>query len=477
VGSWQLYNGEGFTAAAEIPTNEWVRLKLEVKGSQARVFLGEPAQPVLVMNELKHGACSGAIGLSAPADRSAYFSNFRYRADDDLVFDPPPQVTPPLGMLRNWELSQAFEMSQIDPERTPEEQGLTEITWTAVTGEPSGLVDIARHVGRTGSPADCVFARTTIHCDSDRRRPLSFGYSDAVCVFLNGRIVFLGSSAYRQRDPSFLGIVGLFDNVYLPLKEGDNELMLAVIESFGGWGFMCQDGDAIVQDPRLTQLWELRRALRYPESVVYDRKRDVIYVSNYYAGGNEFISKVTRDGHIEDLRWAEGLNRPTGLCMYNDRLFAVERAGLAEIDPDTGEIAARHPITGAAFANDVAFDETGAAYITDSNRSVIYCMHDGAVDIWLEGEMIGDPNGICVVGDEVVWGNSADGSIKAASLSDKSVRTIATLGPGEATELLNTTVRNRYCADLEFIPDRGLLVIPSLYDNRIVAYELARSAE
>lgn len=30
------------------------------------------------------------------------------------------------------------------------------------------------------------------------------------------------------------------DAVYLPLKKGNNELVLAVTEFFGGWGFICQ---------------------------------------------------------------------------------------------------------------------------------------------------------------------------------------------------------------------------------------------
>ncbi|UCD75730.1 MAG: SMP-30/gluconolactonase/LRE family protein [Phycisphaerales bacterium] len=504
IGSWQLYSGEGFTAPAEIPTDEWVKLKLEVKGTQARVFLGESDLPVLVVNELKHGPGVGTIGLTAPADRTAYFSNFRYRSDDGLVFDPPPQVTPPMGMIRQWEISQAFEASQLDLEQTPNAQGLADITWTSVEGEPGGLVDIGRHVGRTGGPVDCVYARTTLHADADELRTIGFGYSDAVVMFLNGQIVFLGNSAYRQRDPSFLGIVGLNDNVYLPLKKGDNELLLAVVESFGGWGFMCQDGSAVIQHERLTKAWELRRTLRYPESVVYDQKRGVMYASNFYAGGREFLSKISLDGRIEELQWVSGLSRPTGLCIHEDRLFAVDRTGLVEIDIDTAQIAARHPVPEARFINDVAFDEAGAAYITDSAGAAIHRLHNGEAEVWLEGEAVSDPNGICVVGDEVVFGNSGDGSLKAVNLHNKSVRTIVSLGPGsivdgirpdgeggfiisdfngrvfavaaegEMTELLNTTVRNEYCADLEYIPDRGLLVIPSLYDNRIVAYEVAQ---
>ena len=45
-------------------------------------------------------------------------------------------------------------------------------------------------------------------------------------------------------DPGFLGIVDAQDDaVYLPLKKGSNELMLAVSELGGGWGFVCRLAD------------------------------------------------------------------------------------------------------------------------------------------------------------------------------------------------------------------------------------------
>ena len=51
-------------------------------------------------------------------------------------------------------------------------------------------------------------------------------------------------SAQNFRDPGFLGIVNPEnDAVYLPLKKGTNELMLAVSELGGGWGFICRLAD------------------------------------------------------------------------------------------------------------------------------------------------------------------------------------------------------------------------------------------
>jgi hypothetical protein len=61
---------------------------------------------------------------------------------------------------------------------------------------------------------------------------------------LNGKILYRGRSAQGFRDPGFLGIVNPEnDAAYLPLKKGRNELMLALSELGGGWGFICRLAD------------------------------------------------------------------------------------------------------------------------------------------------------------------------------------------------------------------------------------------
>ena len=39
------------------------------------------------------------------------------------------------------------------------------------------------------------------------------------------------------------GTIGLFDKIYLPLREGDNEVWFAVSERFGGWGIQAEFDD------------------------------------------------------------------------------------------------------------------------------------------------------------------------------------------------------------------------------------------
>jgi hypothetical protein len=84
-----------------------------------------------------------------------------------------------------------------------------------------------------------VYARTRIEVDRDQVGKLEIGYSDEVGVFLNGQVIYRGRSAQNFRDPDFLGIMSAdHDAVFLPLKKGANELILAVGELGGGWGFI-----------------------------------------------------------------------------------------------------------------------------------------------------------------------------------------------------------------------------------------------
>jgi hypothetical protein len=86
-----------------------------------------------------------------------------------------------------------------------------------------------------------IYARTNIESEREQVKKLDIGYSDDVSVFLNGKILYRGRSAQNFRDPAFLGIISADDDaVYLPLKKGTNELLLAVSELGGGWGFVCR---------------------------------------------------------------------------------------------------------------------------------------------------------------------------------------------------------------------------------------------
>ncbi len=508
IAGWQLYNGEGYTAGVSFPADEWVHVRVEVSGRQARVFIADSQEPALIIDDLKHGVSKGSIGVFGPRNKTACFSNFRYKTGADLRFDAPAPAETPPGMITEWQLSETYQYSQVDEEAYPDEQDLGDLTWRTVTTESSGLLDISRYFGRSGRGPDCIFARATIFAERAETRKFDFGYSDRVSVFLNGTLLFLGSSLYQERDPSFLGIVTLSDAIFLRLKKGENELLLLVTETFGGWGLKFQDATAIFQDERLKSSWQIEKSFLVPESVTYDPLKDVLYVSNFDAYNRsaaeegQFISVITPDGEIENLKWVTGLVKPTGLAVHGNRLFAVERRGLTEIDTESGEILRTHQLPQAAFSNDVTVDESGFAYVSDSQRSVIYRLANGVVEEWLSGVEIQNPNGLHAVGGKLIVGSNGDRSVKSVDIARKSVTTIAKLGPGiidgvktddkgnylvtqtegrvyrisragEVTKLLDTSAPGRYTADFEYVEGKDLLVIPTFADNGVVAYELA----
>ena len=504
---WQLYSGEGYTSGADIPTNEWIHLRMEFSGKQARVYLGETKQPALVINDLKHGVSKGTIGLYNSKDKSAFFSNFKYRIDNTLKFDPAPKIETPPGMIAEWELSRAFKATQRDTEHYPDEKELAEVKWKKVEAEPPGLVNISRYVQFSRTEPEFIMAKTTIHSEKDQMKKFFFGYSDEISIFLNGKILFSGNSAYRSRDPSFLGIVGLFDAVHLPLKRGENELLLLITESFGGWGFMFQDGTAVFLHESLKKAWETTRAFFMPESTVFDPVRNVIYVSNYdgynrsQKEGKQFISKISLDGRIEKLKWIEGLFNPKGMVVFQDKLYAAEIRSLVEIDINAGQIANRYPAPGSIFLNDVAVDKSGNIYVSDSAKHVIYKFSDGQFEEWLEGDEIKNPNGLHIQGGQLLVGNNGDHSLKSFDLLDKKIRFIVNLGPGiidgistdqdgdfivsqwegklfritsegQITKLLDMTAPKVYTADFTYISEKNLIIIPTFFGNRVIAYKI-----
>jgi len=507
LAGWQLYNGAGFTNSVRFPLSEWVPVRIEVAGRQARVFVGGTGTPCLDVHDLKHGLSKGAVALFG--EGAAYFSNVRVRPDESLRLPPPPPVYPVPGVIMDWELSKGFPALLLDTSRYPEAGMLAEAGWQKVSAEPSGLVDISRTVRFNGAEPETVFARAVIRPAEGRKAlKLDFGYSDTVDIFLNGTLIFSGDSSYRRRDPSSLGIIGYWDSINLTLRKGDNELLLAVNEGFGGWGFMCRDASAVFATPGVAKVWETPKTLRVPESAAYDSARKVVYVSIYdpttpsKGQGRQAIARINLDGKALEPAWVPGLNNPTGLAVRGDRLFVVEREHLAEINIPTGTIVKRTAVPSPVFLNDVAADpDSDRVFISDSGKNAIFLYDGRSVAEWLSGADIRQPNGLLVWGGRLFVGTSGDGSVKAVDLKTKAVTVLVRLGPGivdgiagddsgaflvsqnegrlflvtpegRISKILDTTTVRMNLADLCYCPEAGLAVVPTYVDGRIAAFKI-----
>lgn len=64
-----------YESYVDLETGAWTHVKVEVSGLRARLFVNGAAQPTLIVNDLKRGATSGAVGLWIGAGTEAYFRN------------------------------------------------------------------------------------------------------------------------------------------------------------------------------------------------------------------------------------------------------------------------------------------------------------------------------------------------------------------------------------------------------------------
>lgn len=67
-----------YESYADMVPGKWTRLRIEVEGSRARLFVGGARQPALIVNDLRHGAGAvGGVALWVGSGTEGYFSNVR----------------------------------------------------------------------------------------------------------------------------------------------------------------------------------------------------------------------------------------------------------------------------------------------------------------------------------------------------------------------------------------------------------------
>ena len=62
---------------ADLAPGEWTKVKIEVQGNKARLYVHDAPQPTLLVNDLKQGQSKGAIALWVGPGTIAHFANLR----------------------------------------------------------------------------------------------------------------------------------------------------------------------------------------------------------------------------------------------------------------------------------------------------------------------------------------------------------------------------------------------------------------
>ena len=68
---------EKYESYVDLVPAEWTKVKIEVRGEQARLYIHGNAQPTLLVNDLKLGMAKGAVALFIGPGTIAHFSDLR----------------------------------------------------------------------------------------------------------------------------------------------------------------------------------------------------------------------------------------------------------------------------------------------------------------------------------------------------------------------------------------------------------------
>ena len=154
---------------------------------------------------------------------------------------------------------------------------------------------------------------------------------------------------------------------------------------------------------KLTKLWESEAALKVPESVRFDAKRKVLYVSNidgepWVADGKGSIAKLGLDGKVIAAEWVTGLDCPKGLALSADGkwLYAADIGGIVVIDIKKGKIKQKIAIPEGVQLNDLVADDKDTLYVSDSKGKKVYVVKDGKPSVYLDETVLKGPNGLLV---------------------------------------------------------------------------------
>jgi streptogramin lyase len=201
-----------------------------------------------------------------------------------------------------------------------------------------------------------------------------------------------------------------------------------------------------------------------PENLVYDPQANVYLVANINGqpralDANGFISRVSPDGKVLNLKWIDGsraatrLDGPKGLAIHGDTLAVADIGVVRFFNRRTGASLGVRIVPG-QLMNDVAFGSDGSLYVTDTgpdagkpdtvDHDAIYRLLPGSIKTIAKSDDLFGPDGIVVQANGIVYATFKGNRVEHIATSGAR-HTIATL-PGDQID------------GLRQLPDRSYVV-------------------
>jgi sugar lactone lactonase YvrE len=284
----------------------------------------------------------------------------------------------------------------------------------------------------------------------------------------------------------------------------------------------------------IEKIWETPAQFKTPESVIYEPNENVLFVSSIDGAPNGkdkqgFISKVSPlNGSIIELNWVTSLDAPKGMAVVNNTnnslLYVSDITDLVEVDANSGKIINRYNAPGSGFLNDVASDNQGHVYVSDTVTNTIYRLdtknlgnnsnnnNNASLQVWLQTPELNGPNGLYVDDTNnrlivVSFGafSNPGGSIRVVDLQNRTMSSLGEEGtavpiggldgveadstgryyyvtdnPAGKLYVVNSNgtgyetldLQKQGTADLGTILDQNMIIIPMMQENKLEAFRI-----
>lgn len=235
--AWNLYNN--YQGPAVFSLKQWNHIKLVISGAEMLVFVNNMQVPVLSVPQLEGDARDGAIAFSG----TGYIANLVVKSGeleglsskagfDDTYNDP--------RYLRDWQVTKPLPLP-LGRELCVNDFPKADTGWHTLQAERRGLVNLSRLYGKTDGRR-AVWLRIKLKAAKEQVRKVDFGFCNEAWVFINGSIAFCDKNydgEAIQKNPD--GTCSLENASFnLPLKEGENELLVGIANTAFGWAIIAR---------------------------------------------------------------------------------------------------------------------------------------------------------------------------------------------------------------------------------------------
>jgi len=262
----------------------------------------------------------------------------------------------------------------------------------------------------------------------------------------------------------------------------------------------------------IAKKWEAT-SFSMPESVLVIPGHNWLYVSNVNGEENDgYISKISRDGEIIEMKWVDGIHTPTGMGYHDGRIYVADQTQVHVISVNTGDIL-RTLSSEAKTLNDISLTPDGRVFVSDLSTGSIYTVQGDQVIPWFQPANIATLNGL-LVQDNTLYAGSVGtvlsrnlepkqyGSLYKINLSTKSFKMLPSaekIGPIDGVvkfhdgivisdpfngKLYYLTEKDRILvkdnieggiADIGIDSETGMIYAPMIFGNSVIAFQLRKN--